>query len=80
MQSVTVTNRPFLVICIFHYSILLLQDSARDKNDGRNPQCDKRSGDPNADSDHDAIESECLFLKKRKKKKVIFFRAVLDSQ
>ena len=55
MQSVTVTNRPFLVICIFHYSILLLQDSARDKNDGRNPQCDKRSGDPNADSDHDAI-------------------------
>ena len=56
---------PFLVTCTFHYSLLLLQDSVHDKNDSRKPQCDKRSGDPNADPDHEAIESECLFLKKR---------------
>ena len=77
MQSVTVTNRSFLVICTFHYSLILLQDSVHDKNDGRKPQCDKRSGDPNADPDLEAIESEYLFFKK---KKAIFFRAVLDSQ
>lgn len=76
MQPLTVTNRSFLVICTFHYSLLLLQDSVHDKNDSRKPQCDKRSGDPNADPDHEAIESECLFLKK----KAIFFRVVLYSQ
>ena len=77
MQSVKVTNRSFLVICTFHYPLLLLQDSVHGKNDGRTPQCDKRSGDPNADPDHEAIESECLFLKK---KIGYIFRAVLDSQ